>query len=102
MLEVVNVQPAGVCRCRYWHRYRKDAISETPGGLGYRTLRTPTVQSPVKVQLLDDTVNLKNQLDLLKRRDSEDNRNQTKTLVVVSCELLRLHSDAAGFVGVRK
>lgn len=48
------------------------------------------------------TVNLKKQLETLKRRDSEDNRNQAKALVQVSGELLRLHSEAAAFVGSRK
>ncbi len=54
VLEVVAVQAGGVCRCRYWHRYREDVLSERPPGQGFRALRLSTVQGPVKVQLLDD------------------------------------------------
>jgi hypothetical protein len=48
------------------------------------------------------TANLKKQLDILKRRDSEDNRNQAKTVVQISEGLLRLHNEAAGFLAPRK
>jgi hypothetical protein len=48
------------------------------------------------------TANLQRQLDTLKRRDSEDNRNQAKTLGQVSEGLRRLHNEAATFVGPRK
>jgi hypothetical protein len=46
---------AGVCRCRYWHRYQEDALRETPGTLGWGGQLLPTKPGPVKVQLLDDT-----------------------------------------------
>jgi hypothetical protein len=55
LLEVLDLQPKGVCRCKYRHRYQEDALSESPGTLGYRALRLPTVKDLVKVQLLDDT-----------------------------------------------
>ena len=55
VLEVIELQPAGACRCQYRHRYQEDALSASPGTLGYRTVRLPTVTSLVKVQLLDDT-----------------------------------------------
>jgi tetratricopeptide (TPR) repeat protein len=48
------------------------------------------------------TANLKKQLDTLKRHDSEDNRNQAKTLVQITEELLRLHSEATTLVGAGK
>ena len=48
------------------------------------------------------TANLKRQLDVLKRRDSEDNRNQAKTLLEISGRLLRLHNDAATLAASRK
>jgi hypothetical protein len=48
------------------------------------------------------TVSLKKQLETLRRRDTEDNRNRTKALVQVSEALLSLHNDAAAFVGARK
>ena len=55
LLEVLDAPLAGVCRCRYWHRYQEDALRETAGTLGYRALRLPTTEGPVKVQLLDNT-----------------------------------------------
>jgi uncharacterized protein YoxC len=55
LLEVLNTPAAGVCRCRYWHRYQEDALRETTGTLGWRGQRLRTSPGPVKVQLLDDT-----------------------------------------------
>lgn len=55
LLEVLNVSAAGVCRCRYHHRYQEDALRETPGTLGWRGQLLPTKPGPVKIQLLDDT-----------------------------------------------
>ncbi|HZZ77506.1 MAG TPA: hypothetical protein VFE62_03245 [Gemmataceae bacterium] len=55
LLEVLDPPSAGVCRCRYWHRYQEDALRQLPGTLGWRALRLATKASPVKVQLLDDT-----------------------------------------------
>ena len=54
LLEVLNTPAAGVCRCRYWHRYQEDALRETPGTLGWRGQRLRTKPGPIKVQLLDD------------------------------------------------
>jgi len=54
LLEVLDVAD-GSCRCRYWHRYQEDALTESAGTLGYRALRLPTSSGPIKVQLLDDT-----------------------------------------------
>jgi tetratricopeptide (TPR) repeat protein len=48
------------------------------------------------------TVNLTKQMETLKRKDSEDNRNRAKTLLEISQSLLRLHNDAATWVGMRK
>ena len=48
------------------------------------------------------TANLQKQLDTLKRRDSEDNRNKTKALAAIGETLLRLHQEAAIWAGVRK
>ena len=54
LLEVIELA-AGVCRCRYWHRYAQDVLSDGPGTLGYRAIRLPTTKAAVKVQVLDDT-----------------------------------------------
>jgi hypothetical protein len=48
------------------------------------------------------TVNLAKQVDALKRKDSEDNRNRAKALATISENLRRLHNDAATWVGGRK
>jgi tetratricopeptide (TPR) repeat protein len=48
------------------------------------------------------TINLTKQIETLKRKDSEDNRNRAKTLLEISQSLLRLHNDAATWVGARK
>lgn len=47
------------------------------------------------------TANLKKQLDTLKRRDTEDNRNQARTLAQTGEALLRLHQEAAAWVGLK-
>jgi uncharacterized protein YoxC len=60
-----------------------------------------TLQKMLRVNVTH-TANLKRQLDTLKRRDSEDNRNQVRAVVQISESLLRLHNDAATFVGTRK
>ena len=60
-----------------------------------------TLQKMLRVDVAH-TVNLKKQLDALKRRDNEDNRNQAKTVAAISEALLRLHNEAATFVGARK
>jgi hypothetical protein len=61
-----------------------------------------TLQKMLRVNVTH-TVNLKKQLDTLRRsRDNEDNRNQTKAVVQISEALLSLHNDAAAFVGTRK
>ncbi len=44
------------------------------------------------------TANLQKQLDTLKRRESEDNRNKAKTLAAIGETLIRLHQDAAVWV----
>jgi hypothetical protein len=54
LLEVAEPPVKGVCRCRYRHRYQEDTLTESPGVLGYRALRLPTVTGPLKLQLLDD------------------------------------------------
>ncbi|MBI2806988.1 MAG: hypothetical protein HYX68_18560 [Planctomycetes bacterium] len=48
------------------------------------------------------TVNLKKQLDQLKRTDNEDNRNKAKAILQISAGLLRLHQDAAAWIGATK
>jgi hypothetical protein len=48
------------------------------------------------------TVQIKKQLETLKRRDSEDNRNQAKRLAQVSQDLLQLHRDATAIVEGKK
>jgi hypothetical protein len=48
------------------------------------------------------TANLQRQLDTLKRRDHEDDRNQAKALGQLSEGLRRLHGEIAAFVGPRK
>ncbi len=61
-----------------------------------------TLQKMLRVNV-SHTVNLKKQLDTLKRsRDNEDNRNQTKTVAQISAAVLSLHSEVAAFVGARK
>jgi hypothetical protein len=55
LLEVLDAPSLGVCRCRYRHRYQEATLGQTPGTLGYRALHLPTVQGPLKLQLLDDT-----------------------------------------------
>jgi hypothetical protein len=54
LLEVIELN-AGVCRCRFWHRYAQDVLSEGQGTLGYRAIRLPTTKAALKVQVLDDT-----------------------------------------------
>jgi tetratricopeptide (TPR) repeat protein len=54
LLEVIELN-AGVCRCRYWHRYAQDVLTEGQGTLGYRAIQLPTTRATVKVQVLDDT-----------------------------------------------
>jgi hypothetical protein len=54
LLEVIELN-AGVCRCRYWHRYAQDVLTEGQGTLGYRAIQLPTAKATVKVQVLDDT-----------------------------------------------
>ena len=46
-LEVIDAPSAGVCRCKYWHRYKEDALSDAPDALGYRR-RLRTTPGPVK------------------------------------------------------
>ena len=60
-----------------------------------------TLQKLLRVNVTH-TVNLKKQLETLKRRDSEDNRNQAKIVAQISESLLRLHNDAVTFLGKRK
>lgn len=48
------------------------------------------------------TANLRKLLDTLKRRDTEDNRNQAKALARTGEALLRLHQEAAAWVGASK
>ena len=47
------------------------------------------------------TLNLKKQLEALKKKDSEDNRNKAKAVVEISARLLALHNEASAFVGPR-
>jgi len=47
------------------------------------------------------TVNLTRELDALKRRPSEDNRNRAKALAQTGEALLRLHQDAAEWIGAK-
>ncbi|MBM3997073.1 MAG: hypothetical protein FJ303_23420 [Planctomycetes bacterium] len=54
LLEVIDAPASGACRCRYWHRYKEDALIEEAGTLGYRAVHLPTARRPVKVQLLDE------------------------------------------------
>jgi tetratricopeptide (TPR) repeat protein len=47
------------------------------------------------------TANLTKQLDTLKRRDSEDNRNRAKALAQTGETLSRLHQEAAEWIGAK-
>ena len=47
-------------------------------------------------------VNLKKELDTLKRRDVEDNRNRARTLAPTGEALVRLHQDATAWLEARK
>ena len=60
-----------------------------------------TVQKLLRVNIGHMT-NLKKELDTLKRRDSEDNRNRRKALVQLSEALLALHNEAAAFVRAKQ
>lgn len=60
-----------------------------------------TLQKMLRVDV-GHTANLKKQLDTLNRRLTEDNRNQARALAAASEALLRLHNEAAAFVGARK
>ena len=60
-----------------------------------------TPQKLLRVNVIH-MANLKQQLETLKRKDSEDNRNRAKTLVQISEALLRLHSETAAFLDARK
>jgi hypothetical protein len=54
LLRVVGAPADGVCRGRYVHRYRADALQDGPGTLGYRGLRLGTTTAPLRLRLLDE------------------------------------------------
>ncbi len=54
LLEVREVLPGGVCRCRYWRRFVEDDLRDTPGVLGYRALKLATSEEPVRLRVLDE------------------------------------------------
>jgi hypothetical protein len=44
----------GVCRCRYWRRYRGDDLD--PNALGYRAVQLATVRGLVRLRLVEDEI----------------------------------------------
>jgi hypothetical protein len=54
LLEVLEAPRDGVCRCRYFHRFQEDDLHEAPGTLGFRAIKLPTTQGPVRLRLLDE------------------------------------------------
>jgi hypothetical protein len=54
LLQVASAPDAGVCHCRYFHRYRDDHLQEGAGTLGYRCLRLATTVAPLRLRLMDD------------------------------------------------
>jgi hypothetical protein len=54
VLEVLDPPEDGVCRCRYYRRYREDDLRDGPGILGWRALRIATTPGPVRLRVLDE------------------------------------------------
>lgn len=54
LVEVLEAPRDGVCRGRYWHRYREDQLTDGPGVLGYRCLQLPARTGPLRLRLLDE------------------------------------------------
>lgn len=54
LLEATGPSANGVCACKFRKRYQEDDLTQSPGTLGYRAVRLPTVKEPVRLQLLDD------------------------------------------------
>ena len=54
LLEVRETPRDGVCSCRYWRRFVRDDLRETPGTLGFRAWRLAATTGPVRLRLLDD------------------------------------------------
>jgi hypothetical protein len=54
LLEVTGPPRDGVCRCRYFHRFREDDLRDTPGTLGFRARKLGTTTGPVRLRLVDE------------------------------------------------
>jgi hypothetical protein len=54
LLEVMDVPRDGMCRCRLFHRFQADDLSERAGVLGYRCLKLATTPGALKLQFVDD------------------------------------------------
>jgi hypothetical protein len=54
LLEVTSAPRDGVVRCRLWRRYQEDNLHEEPAVLGYRCQVLRTVQTQVRLRLLDE------------------------------------------------
>jgi tetratricopeptide (TPR) repeat protein len=57
-----------------------------------------------KMRQVDEVhmANLKKELDRLKQKDSEDNRNRAKAIAPVAAAVIQLHNEITAFVGPRK
>ena len=80
-----------------------DATKDAAKKGGEKSKDAADKMTPLKVLQANaaHTVNLKKQLDTLKQRDSEDNRNQWKALSATGEALLRFHQDTAAWVGAK-
>jgi hypothetical protein len=44
----------GVCRCKLFHRLKRDSLGPEPGVEGYRCLKLTTLRGPVRLRLISD------------------------------------------------
>lgn len=80
LVEVLEAPRDGVCRGRYWHRYREDHLAEAPGVLGYRGLQLPARSGPLRLRLLDEqTLRPLDGVQLHVKRTGEAKREEMTT-----------------------
>jgi len=54
VLQVVEEARDGVCRCRFFHRFQGDSLTEGGQVAGHRCLKLATTTAPVRLRLIDD------------------------------------------------
>jgi hypothetical protein len=54
VLQVIAEPRDGICRCRFFHRFQGESLSEAGQVLGHRCLKLATTTAPVRLRLIDD------------------------------------------------